>query len=86
MLSAPYPAAITIQSQSKESASSLFLFLLFQTLHNVEREPTFSDIPAAKYCCETFILEAASFSRDNKIVGQVARKIMELMHNIKRRS
>ena len=30
------------------------------------------------------MLEAASFSRDNKIVSQVARKIMELMHNIMR--
>ena len=30
------------------------------------------------------MLEAASFSRDNKIVSHVARKIMELMHNIMR--
>ena len=34
----------------------------------------FQNIPAAKYCCETFMLEAASFPRDNKIVSQVARK------------
>ena len=41
----------------------------------------FQNIPAAKYCRETVLLEAASFSRDNKIVNQVARirRIMELI-------
>ena len=76
----PPPPAITIYGVSQqENATSLFLFLLQQTsLHNVERDLPFCHPYLLQNNCETFMLEAASFPSDNKIVSQVVHNIMGL--------
>ena len=88
----PYKTSLILRSLSgqydlvsvknRAQRSSLFPFLLQQTsLHNVERDLPFRNTYLLQNNCQTFMLEAASFPSDNKIVSQVVRNIMGLRSN-----